>query len=171
MRSVISLYLQYSWERLLKNTLGEDNLLSVLLQIAGPLAIGCGLLLLMCLIFTLRYKSRKKPFAAMLSILTGVGSGLLALLWASHWSRYDDLEIFPVALVFIVLLILLIIFIRTAAANHAEKRKAREVRLAAMAEQKEAERESQKARRAEQIEWSRGQPTNCPARPRRASAS
>ena len=39
-------YLQYSWERLLKNTLGEDNLLSVLLQIAGPLAIGCGLLLL-----------------------------------------------------------------------------------------------------------------------------
>lgn len=148
--------LQYSWDRLISNMLGGDNLLTDLLRISGPLAIGCGLLLLMCLIFTLRYKSRKKLFSAMLSILTGAGSALLALLWAHYWSSYDGLEIIPVALVLIVLLILLIVFIRTAAACRAEKRKARETQLAAMAEQREAEREAQKARRAEQIEMAKG---------------
>nr|MBR4280779.1 hypothetical protein [Clostridia bacterium] len=155
--------LQTSWESLISNTLGEDNLLTDLVQISGPLAIGCGLLLLMCLIFTLRYRSRKKWCAGMLSILTGVGSGLLALLWASCWCNYDRLEIIPVTLVFLVLLILLIVCIRTAAAKHvekrkerearyAEKRKEREARYATMTKQKEIGREVQKARRAEQIE-------------------
>lgn len=144
--------LQRSWARLIDRYFDRNSRLADLLNVSGPLAIGCGLLLMLCIIFTIIYRSGKGKVAGKLSLLSGAGSGLLALLWAREWSDYDGLEIVPVALVFIVLLIILIIDFRTCKVKHTEKRKAREERRAAMAEQTEAEREARKARHAEQME-------------------
>ena len=144
--------MQYRWDNLISSHLGKESILSYLLQASGPLAFCCAFLLLLCIIFTLRYRSRKGRGAAILSLLTGIGSACMAQMWASLWSDYGSLEFIPIGFVAIVLLIMLIILIRTSSAKRAEKRQARAAQREARAEQLKAECEERNARRAEQRE-------------------